>query len=138
LIRLNYRRRLALEEHDMLRMIRWFLAGEAALFAAASLMHAGVLVGGYEHAKAMIAESVIAAVLAAGLIGTAAAPGARRTIALAAQGFALLGTLVGLFTIAIGIGPRTAVDLTLHAVMVVLLVVGLLAVARGARMATGA
>jgi hypothetical protein len=46
------------------------------------------------------------------------------------QGFALLGTIVGLVTIAIGIGPRTAFDLTLHAGMVALLVAGLIVTAR--------
>jgi hypothetical protein len=42
----------------------------------------------------------------------------------------LLGTLVGLFTIAIGIGPRTAPDVIYHLVMVIVLVLGLRAAKR--------
>jgi hypothetical protein len=93
-------------------------------------VHTGVLLRGLEHPKARIAESVISAVLAAGLAGTFVAPASSRAIGLGAQGFALLGTMVGLFTIAIGIGPRTAFDLTLHAGMVTLLVTGLVLTAR--------
>jgi hypothetical protein len=43
-----------------------------------------------------------------------------------AQGFGLLGTMVGLFVIAIGVGPRTPPDLAFHAFFVVTLVWGLI------------
>jgi len=46
--------------------------------------------------------------------------------------FALLGTAVGIFTIVIGVGPRTALDLTLHGALIVLLVTGLVAIGRRA------
>ncbi len=36
-----------------------------------------------------------------------------------------MGTLVGIFTIAIGIGPRTVADVVYHIVIVVVLVWGL-------------
>ena len=85
--------------------IRLFLLFEAASFIAASLVHAGVLITGYEHQKARIAESVIASVLLAGAALTWVRPAWTRKAGLAAQGFALLGTMVGIFTIAIGIGP---------------------------------
>jgi hypothetical protein len=111
-------------------VVRWFLAVEAALFGSAALVHAGVLLHGYQHPAARTAESVIGLVLLVGLAASVLAPGSSRGIGLGAQGFALLGTVVGLFTIAIGVGPRTALDLTLHAVMVVLLVTGLVASAR--------
>ena len=65
--------------------IRSFLLFEAATFLVASLIHSGVLIAGYEHQKARIAEGVIA--------------------------LALLGTLIGVFTIAVGVGPRTAPDI---------------------------
>jgi hypothetical protein len=52
-------------------------------------------------------------------------PDATPRIALIAQGFALVGTGVGLFTIAIGVGPRTIPDALYHAVLVGLLVSGL-------------
>src|SRR6266480_546693 len=50
--------------------------------------------------------------------------------ALAVQGFALIGTFVGVFTIAIGIGPRTVPDLVIHAIMVLELVWGLVVAGR--------
>jgi hypothetical protein len=114
----------------MTRLVRSLLSLEASVFGTAALMHAGALVSGYEHGKAETAESVIALVLIAGVIATISAPSASRGIGLAAQAFALLGTLVGIFTIIIGVGPRTALDLMLHAIMVTLLLSGLFVVAR--------
>lgn len=112
--------------------IKALLGFEALLFAAASLVHAGIILGGYEHSRAATAEGVIAAVLALGLIACIGAPKRARLIALAVQAFALLGTLVGAFTIAIGIGPQTAADKTFHVILVVLLVAALLVMARSA------
>jgi hypothetical protein len=40
--------------------IRAFLLVQAAAFAAAALVHSGLLVHGYEHRQARVAESVIA------------------------------------------------------------------------------
>jgi hypothetical protein len=102
------------------------LSVEVVLFVLASFAHRGILVAGYEHGKAAIAESVIAAVLAAGLIVCLVKPIATRTAALWVQCFALLGVCVGLLMIAIGVGPRTGPDLVLHALMLMTLIVGLL------------
>jgi hypothetical protein len=118
----------------MIRLVRSFLAAEAVGFGAASLVHAGVLAHGWEHWKAATAEGVIALVLLGGLLGTVAAPAAGRTIGLAAQAFALLGTFVGLFTIAIGVGPRTLLDMLLHIGFVGGLTSGLFVVARRGRL----
>jgi hypothetical protein len=114
----------------MIQSIRIFMFVEAAAFTAAALVHAGVLVDGYEHREACIAESVIAAVLLVGLAFTWIRPRSSRAAGLAAQGFALLGTLVGIFTIAIGIGPRTAPDIIYHIAIVFVLVFGLMAATR--------
>jgi len=114
----------------MARLVRWFLLLEAAAFFAASSVHSGILFGGYEHSKAATAEGVIGAVLSASLVVTVLVPRATRTVGLGAQGFALLGTLVGLFTIAIGVGPRTAPDLVFHAGMVAALIAGLIQLRR--------
>lgn len=110
-------------------MTRWttlLLALQAILFAAASLVHAGVLVTGYEHSRAATAEGVIALVLAAGFVVSLARPASARTSALVAQGFALLGTLVGASTIAIGVGPQTTADSVFHAGVLALLIPGLI------------
>ena len=91
--------------------VRLFILGETAAFATAALVHFGTMIGGYEHRRAGTAESVIAAVLLSGLVFTLIVPAATRRVGAAVQAFALLGTMVGLFTIAIGVGPRTAPDI---------------------------
>jgi hypothetical protein len=105
--------------------IRVFLLVEALSFATASMIHAGKLVQGYEHPRARIAEAVIATVLFVALVFTWIRPSSVRTAGLYAQGFALLGTLVGLFTIAVGVGPRTVPDIVYHVAIVIVLLWGL-------------
>jgi hypothetical protein len=121
----------------MTRAIRLFVILEGAGFIAAALTHFGVLMHGYEHQKAGTAESVIGVVLLAGWALTWMAPASTRGIGLAVQGFALLGTLVGIFTIAIGVGPRTAPDFAFHTGIVVVLVSGLIVAARAQSDAAG-
>jgi len=53
-----------------------------------------------------------------------------RAAGLGAQAFALVGTLVGIFTIAIGVGPRTGPDIAYHIAIVAVLVAGLIVAAR--------
>lgn len=109
----------------MMRAIRVFLLFDAATFVAAALIHFGVLLEGYRHQKAGTAEAVIAAVLLAGLaLAWSGLPWARRA-AIGAQAFAIFGVLVGLFTIAIGVGPRTALDIAYHVGILAVLIVGL-------------
>jgi len=115
-----------------MKPIRLFLIFEAASFVFASLIHSGRLIQGYEHPQARIAEVVIAMVLLAGLALTWIRPASVRVVGLAAQGFALLGTLVGAFTIAIGVGPRTPPDIAYHIAILVVLAWGL-RVAAGTR-----
>jgi len=114
----------------MRRTIQCFLLFEAASFVAASLIHAGVFVSGYEHGKARIAESVIAIVLFAAASWTWIRPLSARTAGLAGQGFALFATLVGILTIVVGVGPRTMPDILYHAGIVVVLIGGLITAKR--------
>ncbi|HKB86452.1 MAG TPA: hypothetical protein VKD08_09805 [Ignavibacteriaceae bacterium] len=107
-------------------MLRIFLTIEAAGFLAASLIHFGFLIQGYEHTKARIPEGIIGLVLLIGVVLTMIYPQKINTISLIAQGFALFGTLVGLFTIILGIGPRTLPDIIFHALIICLLVWGLI------------
>jgi hypothetical protein len=104
--------------------IRVFLLVEAAAFAVAALAHSGVLVHGYQHQQARVAESLTALVLLAGLALSWLRPAWTRQAGIAAQGFALLGTLVGLFTIALGVGPQTAPDVAYHLGILAVLVWG--------------
>ncbi|ABS27178.1 hypothetical protein [Anaeromyxobacter sp. Fw109-5] len=108
---------------------RLLLLVEGTSFVAAALVHFGVLAGGYEHQKAGTAETVIGGVLLAALALTLVRPSWTRAAGVAAQAFALAGTLVGLFTIAVGIGPRTAPDLAYHAAILSLLAFGLVVTA---------
>src|SRR5437016_2128429 len=108
-------------------MIRLFLVVAIAVFSIASSIHAGLVLGGYEHDKASIAEGVIAAVMLFGLVGSWLWPQRTRAIALVAEALALLGALVGVFTIALGVGPRTAPDIVLHAVLIIGLTTALIA-----------
>ena len=103
---------------------------EGATFVVAALIHGGVLLAGYEHQQASIAESVIGSVLLVGAALAWARPTWTREVGLAAQGFALLGTLVGVFTIIIGVGPRTTPDIAYHLGIVVVLAWGLVMAAR--------
>ena len=99
---------------------------EGATFIAAALTHFGVLMHGYEHRAAGTAETVIGIVLLIGLALSSIFPRSIRGIGLAAQAFALFGTLVGIYTIIIGVGPRTIPDITYHGVIVIVLVCGLI------------
>ncbi|SRR5436189_1146959 len=112
------------------RAIRLFLLFEAATFVVAALSHFGILLSGYEHRAAGTAESVIAGVLLVGCATTWVGRAFTRGIGLAAQTFALLGTLVGLFTIAIGVGPRSVPDLAYHVSIVAVLIWGLVVAKR--------
>jgi hypothetical protein len=110
--------------------IQWFLLGEVITYVIAAAIHSGALVGGYEHGRARIAEAVIAIVLLGALVSTLVRPRWTRPAGLAAQGFAILATFVGLFTIAVGVGPRTVPDIVYHVAIVAVLFVGLRVAAR--------
>ena len=102
----------------------WMLV-EALTLGIASMVHAGFFVPGYAHAQARTAEAVIATVLVLATVETWLRPEDARRAAIFGQGFALLGTLVGLGTIVAGIGPRTVPDVVYHALLLSLLVTGL-------------
>jgi hypothetical protein len=105
--------------------VRGFLLLQIAIFLALVSIHFGLLIGGYRHRNAGTTESVIAAVLVAGLLLTWTPPPWSRRAATAAQSFGILGVLAGLFTIALGIGPRTTLDLALNAALLLTLIAGL-------------
>jgi hypothetical protein len=108
----------------LVRRVRLLLLFEAATFLIAAAIHGGWLISGYEHREAQIAETVIAVVLLGGLAMSWIV--STRAAGLAAQGFALLGTLVGISTIAVGVGPRTTPDILYHLGIVIVLVYGLI------------
>ena len=119
----------------MTQTIRLFLLLEAAAFVAAASVHFSLVIAGYEHRKAGVAESVIAAVLILALAVTSLGRTWTRRVGLAAQAFALVGTLIGVFTITIGVGPRTLPDVAYHFAIMVVLIWGLVVAVR-ARLTT--
>lgn len=114
----------------MTQAIRLFMFFEGTAFIAAALTHFGVLIHGYEHQKAGTAESLIGIVLLIGLALSWIRPRTTRGIGLAVQAFAFCGTLLGIFTIAIGVGPRTAPDIACHIIILIALVSGLIVALR--------
>src|SRR4030088_1400362 len=113
-----------------MRTIPLFLLVEGTSFSVAGLVHGGGVLNAYQDQPASIAESTIAVALLVGFALTQSWPSRTRVIGLAAQTFALLGTLLGAFVIAIGIGPRTLPDIAFHASMLALLTFGLVVSAR--------
>ena len=110
---------------DVRRNLQGLLGFEVVLYLLPSLIHRGLLIEGHQHAQAAIAETVISIVLLVGLIGTLIRPQQLRAIGLTVQAFALLGTLVGAAMIAIGVGPQSAMDLAIHALMLATLLFGI-------------
>jgi hypothetical protein len=113
----------------MTQIQRVFLLVEGTSFAVAGLLHSGLLGLGRDQA-ASIAESSLAVVVLLGLMLTWVWPSRVRLISLVAQTIALLGTLVGAFTIAIGVGPRTLADIVFHVTILAVLACGLVVSAR--------
>jgi hypothetical protein len=111
-------------------VIRAFLLFEAIAFGLASLIHRGFLVQGYRDEAASTAEGIIGLVLVVGLLASLAIPGRSRLIGLLAQGFALLGTSVGLFFVISGIGPNTVPDIVFHIGIYLVLILGLVVAIR--------
>ena len=105
-------------------ILRTFLALEASIFLAAAALHSGLILSSYAHRPAMIAELVIALVLLAGLILVSVFRPRRRAIALGAQTFAFLGTLVGLGLVFAGVGPQSMLDYALLGVLAIVLLAG--------------
>jgi hypothetical protein len=114
----------------MAQVVRTFLLAEAVTFVVAAIVHGGWLMSGYAHREARVAESVIAAVLLAGAALTWLRPIWTRAAGLLAQGFALLLTLVGITTIAVGVGPQTPLDIVYHVAIVAVLIWGLVVTRR--------
>jgi hypothetical protein len=103
--------------------LRLLLPLEAATFAVAASIHFGAFLEGYGHRKAGTAETVIAVVLVAGFLLSFVRP---YEAIVGAQAFAILGVCVGLFTIAVGVGPRTVADVVYHVAILAVLVAGLM------------
>lgn len=110
----------------MNQVIAYFLAVESAGLVLAALVHFGFLVDGYQHGSAAMAESAMAILLALGLLASALRPTSTPVIGIALQVFAFLGISVGAFTVAIGRGPQTVLDVCFQVAMAMVLAAGVL------------
>jgi hypothetical protein len=119
------------------------MAVDSASLLVAALLHLdiGIPLGfaeirGEWFPRAAIPEIVTALVLALGVGAMLVAPRRAWWVAVAAHTFAALAVTVGLFTIAIGVGPQTAPDVVYHLTLLVVLAVGLIALLRQQRRPT--
>jgi hypothetical protein len=101
----------------IVQVIRGFMLVEAATFAIAALVHSGLLLDGYTHREAAIAEGVVLLALALGLGLSWLYPAWTRGLGVVAQSFALVGALVGIFI---------AIDIAYYAGMALVVVVGMI------------
>ncbi|HWF59151.1 MAG TPA: hypothetical protein VN666_02425 [Nitrospira sp.] len=106
--------------------IRTFLLTEAAAFAMAAFLHAGLPIEGYEYSEAIIFESVMGSILFLGYLFTQINPSRTRRTGIAVQGIALIGTVIGRFSIIAGAGPRTILDLVFYRAITAVLIWGLI------------
>jgi hypothetical protein len=120
------------EKFRSVRTARGFLFVQVALFLVLVTIHFGLLIDGYHHATAATTESVIVVVLVFALLLTWTPPPWSRRAATAAQSFGAVGVLVGLITFALGIGPRTILDLSLNLILLLTVIAGLALTKRGA------
>lgn len=118
--------------------VRRLLVVEAVAFATAALIHLGILFRGsrdpwagsvFEDPSAGTAESIIAAVLLAGALVSWRRPAWARWTAIAVQGFALAGTLIGLYLF-IRLKPDHVLDIAFHIVIAAVLAAGMVIAVR--------
>jgi hypothetical protein len=114
----------------MQQTVRAFLLIEAVAFVIAGAIHSGIFVAIDTHYQAATAESIIGVVLLISFGLTWIWPTWTRLIGLLSQAFAALGTMVGLFTIAVGVGPRSVGDIAFHLAILAVLGCGLVVTAR--------
>ena len=116
------------------------MLAEAATFGVASYLHLDgripvgfTAITGEHFGRASVPEAIIGAVLAAGAMVVAVAPGRARTAALGATGFAVLGVLAGLGFVLTSSRPHIAGDLAYHLTILLVLLAGLVVLVRTGR-----
>lgn len=110
--------------------VRAFPLIEAVAFLVAGAIHSGMFVAIDTHYQAATAESIIGVVLLVSFGLTWVRSAQARLIGLLAQAFAAFGTMVGLFTIAVGVGPRSVGDIAFHLAVLAVLGWGIVVTAR--------
>jgi len=122
-------RAFLLRSSEAIRVSSWLqLLSAVCLAALGAMLTARHKTVGETSASALTtvgsigsAESVIACVLLIGWVLTMVRPSWAVRSTLGAQSFATFGTMVGIFTIVVGVGPRTMPDIVYHACILTLL-----------------
>lgn len=120
----------SMEVSSTIWTVRAFLLVEIAIFLVLASIHFDLLISGYRHRDAGATESLIAALMVAGLLLTWTPSPWNRRAAAGAQYVGTLGALVGLLTVALGIGHRTYLGLGLDGVLLLVLITGLVTMRR--------
>jgi len=115
------------------RLVRSFLAFEAATFAIAALVHAGGPSDLDWPAEAATEEAIIAIALLVGLGLSWSGMLSVTTVGIVAQAFALFGMLVGIVTLGVGDRSGSAPDVVYQLAISAVLIVGLVVVSRRLR-----
>jgi hypothetical protein len=109
----------------MIDRLRVLLAFQAITYVIAGMIHSGAVLDGHKLQAGFIAESLIAAALITGLLVSLFRPAVTRDAALAAQGFALVLTCIGLFLLVVGANPRSVPEFAYHIGIIAILIWGL-------------
>ena len=112
----------------MRRLIMTLMTLNAALFLFGAAQHAGAKIGPFEEPHifpAMIVETICGLSLLTGAVALAGSGLRRRGIAIATNGIALCGVLLGQIALAAGRGPRTASNDRYHLIMLLLIAASL-------------
>lgn len=118
-------------------LISFLLSLQIAVFGLASLVHAGILAKGLEHARAAAAGGTIVVLATTALLlwlFGAFGVSTQYRVALGAQLLAPAGTLIGAVMIAVGVGPQTQtqtqLDMGFHVILLAMLLACIAATVR--------
>jgi hypothetical protein len=103
-----------------------FLVAEALAFTVAALIHASLPGEEFGHPDATTFESVLASILFVGYGLSRYDQSWTRRIGIAVQGIALLGAVIGRFSIIAGAGPTIVFDLVFYRAISAILLWGLI------------
>ena len=118
--------RTEMKDNRQLFQTRTFLFAEAAAFAIAAVVHADLPAEEYGHPDAITFEGMLAGILFLGYSLSRYDQSWTRRIGIVVQGIALLGTVIGRFSIIAGAGPPIIFDLVFYRVITAILLWGLI------------
>ncbi len=116
---------MAMKDDRQLVQAQMFLFAEALAFTVAAFIHAGLPAEEYGRRDAIVLESMLAGILFLGYSLAQYNNSWTRRIGIVVQGIALLGTVIGRFSIIAGAGPAILFDLVFYRAITFILLWGL-------------